>query len=70
MLKAARWWGCPSPGFFDSLPRNEKIDILAAYEIEWRIEAINAYEANEEAKRASKKGSTSQPPSSRPRRRR
>lgn len=68
MLKAARWWGCPSPGHFDALPRSEKIDILAVYEIEWRIEAINAYEANEEAKRAAKKGSN-QSPSNRPRRR-
>jgi len=70
MLKAARWWGCPSPGAFDNLPRSEKIDILAVYEIEWRIEAINAYEANEEAKRSAKKGSGSQPQSNRPRRRR
>jgi hypothetical protein len=69
ILKAARWWGCVSPGVFDELPRSEKIDILALYEIEWRIEAINAYEANEEAKRASKKGSA-KPQSNRPSRRR
>lgn len=54
-LKAARWWGCPSPGFFDSLPKDERLDILAAYEADWRIEAINSYEQQQELIRSSTK---------------
>lgn len=54
-ILAARWWGCPSPGFFFELPKDERLDILAAYESHWRIEAINSYEATEEAKRKAQK---------------
>jgi hypothetical protein len=70
-LKAAKWWGCPSPGYFDSLPKSERVDILAAYEISWREEAINSYEANERAKREAKRGAKPNKPGMgrRPRRR-
>ena len=44
-LFAARWWGVPSPGAFDALPKSERVDIVAAYEIAWRVDAINAWEA-------------------------
>ena len=43
-LFAARWWGCPTPAAFDALPRDDRLDILAAYEAHWRIEAVNAHE--------------------------
>lgn len=43
--------GCA--GEWDSLPKHKKIDLLAWYEINWRIEAVNAYEAtNKPRKRA------------------
>jgi hypothetical protein len=50
-LTAARWWGCPSPGAFDVLPKHERTDIVAMYEVSWRIEAVNAYEASKPKKR-------------------
>lgn len=44
-LTAARWWGVPSPGAFDALPKHERTDVVALYEVSWRIEAVNAWEA-------------------------
>lgn len=44
-LIAAQWWGCPSPGAFDSLDKRERIEIVALYEVSWRMNAVNAYEA-------------------------
>lgn len=52
---AAKWYGCPSPAYFDGLEKEERIDILAAYEVDWRITAINTYEQQQEAQRESKK---------------
>lgn len=43
-ILAARWWGCPSISYFDELPREEKINIIAAYESQWRMDAVNSYE--------------------------
>lgn len=54
-LDAARWWGL-IPSRFYSLDRDDKLDTLAMYEIDWRIQAINSYEQAEESKRAAKKG--------------
>ena len=48
-IYAARWWGCPSISYFDQLPREEKINIIAAYEADWRMNAVNSYEMAEEA---------------------
>jgi len=42
-LMAARWAGVIDT--FDTLPKNKQIDIVALYEINWRIEAVNAWEA-------------------------
>ena len=56
-ILAARWWGCPTIGTFKSLSKPEKIKILAAYEADWRIKAINNYEMQQEAERNSKRGS-------------
>ena len=57
---AARWWGCPSIKYYRTLIKDERIQILAAYEADWRIKAINNYEMHQEAernaKRKSKKG--------------
>lgn len=50
-LQAAHTWGCPSPLHFDLLPKNTRIDIVAWYEAQWRIEAINIYERLEEQER-------------------
>jgi hypothetical protein len=41
-LFAARWGGCL--GTFDDLPRYRRIEVVALYEIGWRMEAINAWE--------------------------
>jgi len=53
-LDATRFWNL-IPSQFYNLDREDKLDCLAFYEISWRIEAINAYEAHEEAKRSAKK---------------
>ena len=45
-LMAARWWGCPSPGAFDALPKTERLDVVALYEVSWRMDAVNAHEAS------------------------
>ncbi len=54
-LLAARWWGVPSPGAFDALPKSERVDIVALYEVSWRMDAVSAHEAAEEAKRKGKR---------------
>lgn len=54
-LDAARWWGL-IPSQFYALDKDDKLDTLAMYEIDWRIQAINNYEQAEEAKRHAKKG--------------
>lgn len=54
-LYAAKWWGCPSPGFFDRLPHSEKLDIVAMYEFDWKQGAINAHEAEVKAKAKAKR---------------
>ena len=50
-LLAAKWWGCQSPGAFDGLPKHERTDIVALYEVTWRIDAVNAHEAQQRGKR-------------------
>jgi hypothetical protein len=40
---AARWAGCLAQ--FDDLPHHRQIDVVAAYEVSWRVEAVNAWEA-------------------------
>ena len=50
-LEASRWRGIVIPNEFDKLEKDDQLDILAHYEAHWRIEVINAYEQNEEAKR-------------------
>jgi hypothetical protein len=42
-LMAARWAGCLAQ--FDDLPHHRQIDVVAAYEVSWRVEAVNAWEA-------------------------
>ena len=54
-LFAAKWWGCPSPTFYDELGKHDRLDILAAYEAHWRIEAVNSYEAAKQAERDAKR---------------
>lgn len=48
---AARWAGYRTLSEFDGLDKDDKLDIIARYEINWRYEAINAYEQAEESKR-------------------
>lgn len=54
MILAAQWWGCPSPSYFHSLTKDDKIEILTAYEYSWKSKAINVYEAQQEAERKNK----------------
>lgn len=42
-LMAAKWAGVA--GTFDDLPKYKKVELVAQYEIGWRMEAVNAYEA-------------------------
>lgn len=53
-LDAAKWWGL-IPSQFYELSKEDKLDLLAMYEIDWRIQAINNWEANEKAKRHAKR---------------
>ena len=53
-LIAARWWGTPSPGAFDALPKRQRVEIVALYEIGWRMDAVNAWEARQAEKRRAK----------------
>lgn len=50
-LLAAQWWGCPTPEDFHSLPKQARLEIVAAYEADWRMNAINAHEAARPKKR-------------------
>ncbi len=50
-LNAAQAWPTPSPGYYDNLPKTERLDILAWYEVQWRVSAINNYEMQKEAER-------------------
>ena len=45
-LMAARWAGVV--GTFDELPKHRRIDIVALYEIGWRMDAVNAHEASKQ----------------------
>ena len=50
-LKAAKSWGIKSPYEFDSLSVADRAEIIAEYEATWRINAIQAWDDAEEAKR-------------------
>jgi len=52
-LLAARWAGVA--GTFDDLPKHKRVELVALYEVNWRIEAVNAWEAQERAKRKAKR---------------
>jgi hypothetical protein len=51
-LLAAKWAGVMDT--FDDLPKHKRVEIVALYEVSWRIDAVNAYEAQERAKRKAK----------------
>lgn len=53
-IYVARWWGCPSISYFDELPREERINIIAAFEAQWRMDAINSHEMQKDAERKAK----------------
>lgn len=57
-LYAAKWWGCPSPKFFDRLSKDEKISILALYEIENKMSVINSFEESRKINKKTKKPKT------------
>lgn len=54
-LEASHWRGIAIPSQFDALSKDDRLDIVAHYEVHWRIEAINAHEQVEESKRNSKR---------------
>ena len=58
-LNAAQRWGINDPAQFDNLPKASKVEIIAWYEITWRIDAMNAYDNAErqriEAERQNRK---------------
>ena len=43
---------------FDELLHHKQVDIVALYEIGWRMDAVNAHEAQQRAKRKGKRGCT------------
>lgn len=53
-LNAAQAWGCPDPDHYDNLPKDARIDIVAWYEAKWKVESINAIEAQQRAKAQAK----------------
>ena len=52
---AARWAGFRLLSEFEELDKDNRLDVLALYEIDWKVQTINSWEANEEQKRASMK---------------
>ena len=48
-LEASHFRGIAIPSEFDKLSKEDKLDIVAHYEIHWRIQAINDYEQNQAA---------------------
>jgi len=42
-LIAARWAGCFAE--FDGLPTYKRVEVVAMYEVGWRMDSVNAYEA-------------------------
>jgi hypothetical protein len=52
-LIAARWAGVLD--VFDDLPKHKRVDIVALYEINWRMEAVNAWEAVERPRRKARR---------------
>jgi hypothetical protein len=53
-LMAAHWAGILDR--FDDLPHYKRVDVVALYEVSWRMDAVNAHEAAERSKRAAKPG--------------
>lgn len=49
---AARWAGFRLLSEFEELPKDDRLDVLALYEIDWKQRTIDAWEANEEQKRS------------------
>jgi hypothetical protein len=41
--------GCAA--IWDELPKHKRVDLLAWYEISWRIDAVNAWEATHKVRR-------------------
>lgn len=59
-LNAAQLWGCDSPAVYDSLDKNDRLEIVTWYEVKWRVDAINSYELqkkNKPRKKAKKRSS-------------
>jgi len=52
-LMAAQWANVLDK--FDELPKHKRIEIVALYEITWRMDAVNAYEAKQRAKAESRR---------------
>jgi len=52
---AAKWAGFKLLSEFEALPKEDKLDLLALYEIDWKVQAVNSYEANQEMQRNVKK---------------
>lgn len=53
---AARWWGSfKTFSEFEALPKDDKLDLLALYEISWKVEAVNNWEQSEEIRRSTNK---------------
>lgn len=47
----ARWWGYRSLSEFEELAKDDKLDVLALHEIDWKVQVINSYDANQEMQR-------------------
>lgn len=48
-LKAAQWYGI-TPDAFTELDRGERANIVAMYEADWRIKALQQYEEQHRAR--------------------
>jgi len=51
----ARWWGYRTLSEFESLVKDDKLDVIALYEIDWKVQAVNSYEQAKEMERNTKK---------------
>lgn len=56
-LNAAQKWGINDPAQFDNLPKQSKIEIIAWYEVNWRINAIQAYDQAEKQRQEAEQNS-------------
>lgn len=52
---AARWAGYRTLSEFEALDKDDRLDVVARYEIDWRYNVVNSYEQAQEIQRKAKR---------------